>query len=276
MPEAPAHTATVYLVSETTCQASPGPEVAWSDADLVMPHACPDKADRVRRMFAAIARSYDLNNRLHSLGQDQRWRRRAVHLAAVRSGEVVVDVACGTGDLTEMFAYTRARNVIGVDFTPQMLAIARRRARRLPLQARRRLAYMIGDAHALPLPDRCAHVLAIAFGLRNLTDPLRALREFARVLQPGGRLVILEFERPSRAPARWFYDFYCGWLMPRTATLISGDRTGAYRYLPRSIETFLDAAHLHDMLLASGFDNVNRHRLTFGLCVCTVATRAAR
>src|SRR5688572_21867892 len=102
---------------------------AWEQADLIgNPHAAADKAERVRKMFAAIARHYDLNNRLHSLGRDQVWRRRAVALCQVRADDRVLDVACGTGDLTEAFARAGPASVTGVDFTPEMLAIARAKA----------------------------------------------------------------------------------------------------------------------------------------------------
>jgi demethylmenaquinone methyltransferase/2-methoxy-6-polyprenyl-1,4-benzoquinol methylase len=94
------------------------------------------------------------------------------------------------------------------------------------------------------------------------------VREFARVLKPGGRLIILEFERPRFAPVRWFNDFYCGWIMPRTATLLSGDRSGAYRYLPKSVGTFMSREKLSDVMRGSGFRDVTSNGLTLGICVC--------
>src|SRR5690606_31019727 len=120
-----------------------------------------------------------------------------------------------------------AARIIGIDFTPEMLDIARAKRSRLPAEDHPRIIYMEGDAQALSLEDASADVLSIAFGIRNVADPARAIRDFARILKPGGRLIILEFDRPRFPPLRWFNDFYCGWLMPRTATLISGDRTGA-------------------------------------------------
>ena len=219
-------------------------------------------------MFAAIAGSYDLNNRVHSLGRDQAWRRYAVKRAAVRPGDVVVDVACGTGDLSEAFARTPASRVIGIDFTPQMLAIAEQKRTRLDAAAGARIEYREGDAQALALEDGSADVVSIAFGIRNVADPARAIREFARVLRPGGRLVILEFDRPRFAPARWLNDLYCGWVMPRTATWISGDRSGAYRYLPKSVGTFMPRTELTALLKRSGFARVESRGLTMGICVC--------
>ncbi len=226
-------------------------------------------------MFSAIAGSYDLNNRVHSLWRDQAWRRYAVRAAAVRPGDRVLDVACGTGDLTEQFARSDAAEVIGVDFTPAMLDIARtKQTKNLTPEQAAKVRYAEGDATTLALPDASFDVVSIAFGIRNVQQPARALSEFARVLRPGGRLIVLEFDRPRVPPMSWFYDAYCGWVMPRTATLISGDRSGAYRYLPRSVGTFMTRAQLSDSIRAAGFTDVTARPLTLGICVCYRGVRA--
>ena len=227
-------------------------------------------------MFAAIAGSYDLNNRLHSLWRDQAWRKSAVRQADVARGDVVVDVACGTGDLTEAFARTEAARVIGIDFTPEMLLIAERKRDRLKPEMAKRISYREGDAQALDFPSASADVVSIAFGIRNVADPARAIAEFARILKPGGRLVILEFDRPSFAPMRWFNDLYCGWIMPRTATLISRDSSGAYRYLPKSVGSFMPRQAMCELLTRSGFENVSVRALSLGICVCYRAMRGSR
>jgi demethylmenaquinone methyltransferase / 2-methoxy-6-polyprenyl-1,4-benzoquinol methylase len=225
-------------------------------------------------MFAAIAGKYDLNNRVHSLGRDQAWRRFAVRHALVIPGDRVLDVACGTGDLTEQFARTDAAEVLGVDFTPEMLEVARRKLSSKP-EIKPKVAYREGDAQALDLPDAAFDVVSIAFGIRNVADPARAIRELSRVLRPGGRLVILEFDTPRFPPFRWLNDFYCGWLMPRTATLISGDRSGAYRYLPRSVGAFMPREAMMGLLESGGFERVTATPLTLGICVCYRAFRRA-
>jgi demethylmenaquinone methyltransferase / 2-methoxy-6-polyprenyl-1,4-benzoquinol methylase len=246
----------------------------WTEADLINPHGHSEKAGKVRGMFAAIAGRYDLNNRVHSLWRDQAWRRYAVRTAAVAPGDTVVDVACGTGDLTEAFAArSPAGRVIGIDFTPEMLDVARTKLRRRPEAVGGKITYREGDAQALPLADASADVVSIAFGIRNVAEPARAIADFARVLKPGGRLIILEFDRPRFPPLRWFNDFYCGWLMPRTATLISGDRTGAYRYLPKSVGSFMSRDELCALLARSGFGEVSAHPLTMGICTCYRAVR---
>lgn len=249
-------------------------EAVWRDEELAAIHQRDDKADKVRAMFGAIARSYDLNNRVHSLWQDEAWRRVAVRMAGVRPGEVVLDMACGTGDLTQAFARrSPASLVIGGDFTPAMLELAAHKRTRLDPRIAERVRYIEADATALPLDDASVDVVSIAFGIRNVQAPDLALAEFQRVLKPGGRAVILEFDRPRLAPVRWFNDFYCGRVMPRTATWISGDRSGAYRYLPRSVSSFMSHEALGDRLRAAGFTGVRHRALSLGICVCTVAVR---
>jgi demethylmenaquinone methyltransferase/2-methoxy-6-polyprenyl-1,4-benzoquinol methylase len=231
---------------------------AWTDESLADPHAVADKAKRVERMFAAIAPSYDLNNRLHSMGRDQAWRKAAVRAADVKPGDVVLDVACGTGDLTMAFAdRSPAQRVIGMDFTYNMLAVAKRKGGRCH--------YAAADAMNLPLPDSCVDVVSIAFGIRNVADPAKAIAEFHRVLRPGGRMLILEFTLPRHALLRKLYLFYFNHIMPRTAALIARDRSGAYRYLPRSVGTFIEREQLVARLEAQGFDNVTTQSLTCGI-----------
>lgn len=243
---------------------------AWNARELATnPHDSAEKATKVRSMFAAIAASYDLNNRLHSFGRDQAWRRVAVRLARVAPGDAVLDMACGTGDLTEAFSRTPAGEVVGGDFTAEMLDRARVKATKLPEDRRPR--YELADAMKLPFPDDRFDVLSIAFGIRNVTDPEKALHEFRRVLRPGGRLVILEFAEPRFAPIRWLNRLYTGTVMPRTASLIARDGSGAYRYLPRSIETFLTPEQLAEMSRGAGFSVEAQRRMTFGVCVATLA-----
>jgi demethylmenaquinone methyltransferase/2-methoxy-6-polyprenyl-1,4-benzoquinol methylase len=272
------------------------PTVEWDQSLLRNPHQVADKRRRVQKMFAAIAPSYDLNNRLHSLWMDQSWRRRAVKLAGVRPSDVVVDVACGTGDLTLKLAErlrrlgggsdvpTRAplcvaanprvrdpgfaSSIIGIDFTFQMLPIARRKALTRPADKPPvPITWVNGDAQCLPLPDACCDVVSIAFGIRNVADPAAAIREFFRVLRPGGRLVILEFSLPTNRALRAFYNLYFRQVLPRTATLISGDKTGAYKYLPESVNTFIGREQMAGMMQTAGFLAVSQHPMTFGVCV---------
>jgi demethylmenaquinone methyltransferase / 2-methoxy-6-polyprenyl-1,4-benzoquinol methylase len=275
------------MVSTETPGKSDAPP-AWDDALLRNPHAVADKRGRVQRMFAAIAPSYDLNNRLHSLWMDQRWRRKAVKLSGFQADDQVVDVACGTGDLSLQFfkrliktygingaGAPRVGHILGIDFTYAMLPIARRKAARV---ARRdptaqdvdedNVLFVQGDAQALPLADASAEVVSIAFGIRNVADPAAAVREFHRILRPGGRLIILEFSLPTNPLLRGLYNFYFRQVLPRTATLISGDKTGAYKYLPESVNTFIGREQMAAMMRDAGFEQVEQFPLTFGVCVC--------
>ena len=247
-------------------------ETVWTRDDLAQnPHRTPDKASRVRRMFAAIAPRYDLNNRLHSFGRDQAWRRRAVELCQVNARDEVLDAACGTGDFAAAFARAGAARVVGVDFTEQMIDIARDKARRLDMPESRRPQYDVADATQLPYEDASFDIISIAFGIRNVDEPHHALREFRRVLRPEGRLVILEFSQPRRAIIRALNAVYCRHIMPITATLIARDRSGAYRYLPRSVATFADPSELARLLTESGFERVESYPFTFGVCTATLA-----
>jgi len=128
--------------------------------------------------------------------------------------------------------------------------------------------FLQGDAQSLPLPDACCDVVSIAFGIRNVADPLAAIREFKRVLRPGGRLIILEFSLPTNPLLLAMYNFYFRKILPRTATLISGDKTGAYKYLPESVNTFIGRKQMMGMMTTAGFTSVEQFPMTFGVCVC--------
>ncbi len=248
-------------------------EIVWSANDLVNdPHVIRDKAERVRRMFASIADSYDLNNRIHSFGLDQRWRRKTVRLCRVKPTDDVLDVACGTGDLSEAFADAHPASVRGLDFTEPMLHIARKKATgRSRSEGMPIPQYIQGDAMALPQADRSMDIVSIAFGIRNIADPVRALCEFHRVLRPGGRVAVLEFSEPANPLLRSLNRLYTRRIMPCTATLLARDRSGAYRYLPRSVATFHNRESFTHLLNEAGFETVRLYPLTFGACVVYLA-----
>lgn len=254
---------------ETRLQTDPAmtSQKAWDDAELTHLHENAAKHDKVRAMFNAIARSYDLNNRVHSLWRDESWRKKAVLAAKVRPGERVLDCACGTGDLTQAFArFSKADHIIGADYTPGMLEVARHKQHKLHDQLANRIFYQQADAQDLPFESASFDVVSIAFGIRNVQNPERAVGEFARVLRPGGRLIILEFGRPAFPPMRWFNTFYCGSIMPRTATWIAHDRSGAYKYLPRSVASFKTRDEMIAMMHSAGFKVITARTLTLGIC----------
>jgi demethylmenaquinone methyltransferase/2-methoxy-6-polyprenyl-1,4-benzoquinol methylase len=249
----------------------PKAEAIWDQKRLANPHAEADKQKRVRDMFAAIAPSYDLNNRLWSLGIDQSWRRKAVKLSRLGANDQVVDVACGTGDLTILYADALAKlgggpAAIGVDYTHEMLPPAVRKTKTGAV-------YVNGDAQRLPLPDASADVVSIAFGIRNVADSTVAYRDFHRVLRPGGRVVVLEFSKPTNGVIRFGYDLYFNHVLTRLASLVARDKTGAYRYLASSVETFKPRGVMQQELEAAGFEKVTQTPLTFGIAVIYVGTK---
>ena len=261
------------------------PDPAWSADLLSDPHAVADKRRRVRDMFAAIAPSYDLNNRLHSFWRDQAWRKAAVKIAELKPTDTVVDVACGTGDLALAFYSELALNfadrqapgikVIGIDFTYEMLPLAVEKGLRSNVVLVRGetftaddgMLWLNGDAQQLPLPDACCDVVSIAFGIRNVQNVDAALAEFYRVLRPGGRVIVLEFSEPTNPIIRSLNRFYTGQVMPRTATWISRDKSGAYAYLPKSVKTFMTREQMAKHLADAGFTAITQKPMTFGVCV---------
>ena len=189
---------------------------------------------QVREMFASIAPRYDAANEVLSLGVHRRWRRAAVRLSGAAPGNRVLDCATGTGDLA--IALKRAvgpgGEVVGTDFCAEMLASAPAKAARAGVDVR----FEVADALALPYADRSFDVASIAFGIRNVDDPVRCLREMARVVRPGGRVVVLEFGQPRGAFGALFRA-YSRVVMPALGGLLTGNRA-AYEYLPRTAAVF--------------------------------------
>jgi demethylmenaquinone methyltransferase/2-methoxy-6-polyprenyl-1,4-benzoquinol methylase len=243
--------------------APPAPTTLWDDARLRDPHAQPDKAGRIRSMFDAIAPTYERVNRLLSAGRDAYWRRRAVELANVTRDDVVLDVACGTGDFARAFAAAKVERVFGCDFSAGMLAHA--------TGWNDRITWFQADALALPFAADHFTVVSCAFGVRNFNDLSAGLGEAVRVLRPGGRLVILEFSVPRVFLLGRLYRAYFHYVLPRVAAWLSGDRQGAYRYLPRSVSTFLDAPGMLDALQHAGFCRSTTTPLTLGIVTVYVA-----
>jgi demethylmenaquinone methyltransferase/2-methoxy-6-polyprenyl-1,4-benzoquinol methylase len=251
-----------HLMTQPTSPSKDQP--AWTQDKLTNPHQVEDKAKRVEAMFNAIADSYDLNNRVHSLWRDQSWRRAAVKLANVTADSDVLDVACGTGDLSMAFADAGVKSVTGVDFTYNMLAVAQHKRSQCKGVVP---TYFQGDAMNLPIADNSVDVVSIAFGIRNVAIPEVAMAEFYRVLKPGGRLIVLEFSLPKNRLLLAGYNFYFRHIMPRTATWIARDKSGAYKYLPQSVNTFISRDQMREMFGKSGFADFSQKVLTCGIAL---------
>ncbi|MCC7011607.1 MAG: bifunctional demethylmenaquinone methyltransferase/2-methoxy-6-polyprenyl-1,4-benzoquinol methylase UbiE [Planctomycetes bacterium] len=221
----------------------------------------------VRSMFGRIAGRYDLLNRVLSAGIDSRWRRRAVRAAGELRGRRVVDVCCGTGDLSLAFAAAGA-DVLGIDFTPEMLRLARPKARARGLPG----TFVHGDALHLPVESGVADVCSVAFGVRNLEDPERGLREMVRVLKPGGRLLVLEFSPPPKGWIGSLYRAYFLHVLPRIGAWVSGD-ADAYRYLPRTVGTWFTPHEFSARMQRVGLVHCGHESLSFGIASLHWGTR---
>jgi demethylmenaquinone methyltransferase/2-methoxy-6-polyprenyl-1,4-benzoquinol methylase len=228
--------------------------------------AADDHARRVRDMFARISPRYDLLNHLLSANIDKRWRRAVTRKLRplLPAAAKVLDVACGTGDLSiALFENTGAR-VIGVDFCRPMLDLAAKK--------NRRLSFVEGDALRLPFDDGAFDAVTIAFGLRNLSSVKDGLRELRRVLKPEGWAAILEFSKPTVPGFRTLMTIYSTRLLPRVGGMISGSRS-AYEYLPDSVSRFPDQPALAQLMRDAGFDEVAFENLTGGIAALHTGRR---
>lgn len=219
-----------------------------------------EHAGRVREMFATIAGRYDLLNHLLSLNIDKKWRRLVVNRvrAKVLAREsLILDVACGTGDLSLMLFEIDGARVVGTDFCRPMLSIA---AEKVPADVR----LIEGDALALPFKDATFDAVTIAFGLRNLAGVESGLKELRRILKPNGWVAVLEFSRPSNALLRPLFGLYFRKILPLLGGVISGSR-GAYSYLPASVSRFPDQQQLGSLMEQAGLDQVSFENLSGGI-----------
>ena len=217
----------------------------------------------VREMFSGIAGRYDLLNHVLSINIDKRWRRlvrKQLEDILERSDASVLDVACGTGDLSIELKRGANAKVVGSDFCRPMLSLAGEKSRELNLD----IPYIEGDALNLPFVSERFDAVTIAFGLRNLASFPEGLKELHRVLKPGGKLVILEFSAPVIPGFRGLFRFYFTRVLPRIGGLVSGSR-GAYEYLPDSVSRFPDQKALAVMMIETGFDSVAYINLTGGI-----------
>jgi len=218
----------------------------------------------VAAMFDGVAGRYDRTNTILSFGQDRLWRRATRRALDLQPGELVLDLAAGTGVSTEELALSGA-TVVGADISQGMLRAGRASGRTVPLFA--------GDALALPFRDGVFDAVTISFGLRNVHDTIAALREMARVTRPGGRLVVCEFSHPTLAPFRAVYLRYLMGALPAVARAVSSN-PDAYVYLAESIPAWPNQADMAAKLTAAGWTNVGWRNLTGGIVALHRATRS--
>jgi demethylmenaquinone methyltransferase/2-methoxy-6-polyprenyl-1,4-benzoquinol methylase len=229
--------------------------------------------ERVRTMFAEISANYDRMNHLLSLNVDRYWRWRTVRLVPPRGAAPILDLCTGTGDLA--FTYFRAGRgrvpVVGVDFCRPMLEGARRKQQRASLGDA--LSFVEADAQQLPFDGNCFQIVTVAFGLRNVAQTDRALREMVRVCQPGGRVAVLEFSLPEREPVRSLYGWYFRHVLPRLGQWLARNNQGAYNYLPSSVGQFPAGAALAEQMRQAGLTQVIFTPLTLGIATLYVGSK---
>ena len=232
---------------------------------------------RIRRMFGQIAPWYDFLNHLLSLNIDRRWRDRTARLVPPGAASLgpILDLCTGTGDLA--LTYDRDAKgsvpVVGADFSHEMLVRAVKKAE--VAGAGDRVRFVEADAQALPFPDDTFQLVTISFGLRNVTDTDRGLREMVRVTRPGGRVAILEFSRPRNPVLGRLYGWYFRFVLPLIGQLISRSPESAYRYLPASVMNFPDYDALADRMRAAGLAEVKYEPFTFGVATLYVGVKPA-
>ena len=232
-----------------------------------------ERARYVRRMFARICRRYDRLNTVMTAGRHHAWRRMATNAAVDGLEGPALDVATGTGDFAlDLALRTNISHVAGLDNTPEMLCEARRKANRYGLA--RRITFSLGDAHALPFGDNRFVCATVGFGIRNFTDVPLALREMARVVRPGGRVVTLEIVKleggnPLNGPLAFYFRHVTPWL----GALLARDRE-AYTYLPESVLWFHGAQRLASMFEEAGLRNVTYRKLALGSVAILVGEKS--
>ena len=223
-------------------------------------------------MFARISRRYDLLNAVMSAGRHHSWRRVACEMATEGLSGPALDVATGTGDFAFSLLETPGvSDVVGIDFTPEMLSVAVAKAGRKGLG--RRIPFLIGDSHALPFPNGRFACATVGFGLRNFVDVPRALEEIARTVRPKGRVAVLEIVRAERKdPVERLFSAGFRYVTPWLGAVLAGDRE-AYGYLPESVEGFLDAEELKSVMEEAGLTNLRWKRLALGTVAILVGEK---
>lgn len=231
-----------------------------------------EKAQRVLRHFNSVARHYDFMNSLLSLGIHHLWKRSAVKMMDLKTGDKVIDVCGGTGDLAILAARLIGSSgwVILYDINRSMIKAGRHKVTHSFLKER--ISYVQGDAEDISYADQSFNAAMVGFGIRNVTHMEKGFKEMYRLLKPGGKLMCLEFSKPTSAVLRRLYDFYSFYIMPLAGEIVAGNRQ-AYTHLPETIRLFPLPEELADILKKIGFSHVTYRRLTNGIAVVHLAQK---
>mgnify|MGYP001343477347 CR=1 FL=1 len=225
-----------------------------------------EKKVKVKKMFDNIAGRYDFLNHLLSFGLDFYWRKKALTLSGLNSDSILLDVACGTGDVAIQAKKMGVQKIYGADFSYNMLSLFDKKANWIDGN----LVQMV--AEKIPFKDESVTNITVAFGVRNFYDIQEGFNSFYRILSPAGKATIIEFRMPSNKIVKALYKFYFKNILPVLGGMISGDRA-AYTYLPDSVEEFDEKINLEILLKNSGFSKIKKYNLTFGTVQVVIAAK---
>jgi demethylmenaquinone methyltransferase/2-methoxy-6-polyprenyl-1,4-benzoquinol methylase len=224
------------------------------------------KKQQVKIIFDSIAYRYDFLNHLLSFGFDYYWRKKALKLTGVNRSSILLDIACGTGDVSIEARKQGVEKIFGADFSYNMLTLFRKKSPWI----KGRSIQMV--AEKIPFKESTVTNITVAFGVRNFYDIQEGFNSFHNVLTPGGKATIIEFRLPSNPIFKSLYKFYFKKILPLIGGIISGDKE-AYSYLPRSVEEFDEKINMEELLHNSGFKKVDTHTLTMGIVQVIIATK---
>jgi demethylmenaquinone methyltransferase / 2-methoxy-6-polyprenyl-1,4-benzoquinol methylase len=225
-----------------------------------------EKKNKVKRIFDSIAVRYDLLNHLLSFGIDKYWRKKALQLTELNSESILLDVACGTGDVAITAKKLGVKNIFGADYSHNMLTLFNKKSDWI----KGRNIQMV--AENIPIKNESITNITVAFGVRNFYDIQKAFDSFYKILKQGGKATIIEFAMPKNKIFKFAYKFYFKNILPFIGGLISGDKE-AYEYLPASVKEFDEKIKLPGLLSNSGFQKIEVHTLTFGITQVVIATK---
>ena len=241
-------------------------------ANKVTPYKDSDlgKKEQVTQMFDKISGNYDGLNRVISFGIDIIWRKRVVAILKKKQPKLILDIATGTGDLAINLVQTGAQKIIGLDLSPGMLEVGKKKV--LDKELAQTIDMIEGDSENLPFDDNTFDAVTVAFGVRNFETLEKGLAEIHRVLKPKGTFVVLETAVPSRTPYKQGYAFYTKYMLPKIGRLFSKDDS-AYAYLSESASVFPHGQEFNNILLKIGFIDVMNKPQTFGVASIYIATK---
>ena len=228
------------------------------------------KKEQVTQMFDTISGNYDGLNRVISFGIDVKWRKKVVKIIKKAKSETILDIATGTGDLAINLTETNAKKITGLDISPGMLEIGKKKIAERKLE--NKIEMVLGDSEALPFVNSSFDAVTVAFGVRNFEDLEKGLMEIYRILKPGGIFVVLETSIPTKFPYKQGYRFYTKSILPVIGKLFSKDRS-AYKYLCESASIFPYGEDFNNILRKIGFINVENQPQTFGVATIYTASK---